>query len=142
MVTAKGLDGWAGKPVIVGVRPEDIHDASRNGGGPGTIRASIERVEALGQSLLAYFRVDAEAPRTPGVVAAASGEDLEEAPLVGSGVLFCASFEPRAELRAGDVVDVAPNVEHLHLFDPETEVSLTGSPREAEEPAPPPAYRT
>ncbi|MGZ8694254.1 MAG: ABC transporter ATP-binding protein [Gaiellaceae bacterium] len=144
VVAAKGLDGWAGKPVIVGVRPEDIDDASPGGGGPGTLRASIERVEALGASLLAYFRVDAEAPRSAGVVAAASGEELEEAPLTGGGVLFCASFEPRADLRPGHVLDVAFNVQHLHLFDPETELSLTGSPRDVQEPppAPPPAYRT
>jgi len=143
VIAGKGLEGWAGKPVIVGIRPEDIYDASGNGGGPGTIRASVERVEALGASLLAYFRVDAKAPESEGVVAAASGEALEEAPLTGGGVLFCASFEPRAGLRPGDVIDVAVNVEHLHLFDPETEVSLTDAPREAvEEPAPPTAYRT
>jgi multiple sugar transport system ATP-binding protein len=142
VIAGKGLDGWAGKPVIVGVRPEDIYDASGNGGQPGTIRASVERVEALGASLLAYFRVDAKAPDSEGVVAAASGESLEEAPLIGGGVLFCASFEPRAALRPGDVIDVAVNVEHLHLFDPETEMSLTDGPREVEEPAPPPAYRT
>jgi multiple sugar transport system ATP-binding protein len=136
VIAGKGLDGWAGKPVIVGIRPEDIYDASGNGGGPGTIRASVERVEALGASLLAYFRVDAKAPDSEGVVAAASGESLEEAPLTGGGVLFCASFEPRVGLRPGDVIDVAVNVEHLHLFDPETEASLTDAPREAvEEPA-------
>jgi multiple sugar transport system ATP-binding protein len=145
VVAAKGLDGWAGKPVIVGVRPEDIFDASRNGGGgAGTIRASVERVEALGASLLAYFRVDAKAPSSEGIVAAASGEALEEAPLTGGGVLFCASFEPRAALRPGDVIDVAVNVEHLHLFDPETEASLGVGPSETAEPAPgpPPAYRS
>ncbi len=138
VVAGKGLEGWAGKPVTVGVRPEDIFDASRNGGGgPGTIRASVERVEALGASLLAFFRVDAKAPESAGVVAAASGEALEEAPLTGGGVLFCASFEPRAELRPGDVMDVAFNVEHLHLFDPETEASLTDAkePVAAPEPA-------
>jgi multiple sugar transport system ATP-binding protein len=143
VIARKGLDGWAGRPVIVGVRPEDIYDASQDGGAAGTIRASVERVEALGASLLAYFRVDAQAPDSAGVVAAASGESLEEAPLSGGGVLFCASFEPRAALRPGDVIDVAVNVEHLHLFDPETEVSLGAAPREAAEPdpAPPPAYR-
>jgi multiple sugar transport system ATP-binding protein len=125
VIASKGLEGWAGRPVIVGVRPEDIYDASRNGGGgPGTIRASVERVEALGASLLAYFRVDAKAPDSEGIVAAASGESLEEAAIAGSGVLFCASFEPRAQLRPGDVLDVAVNVQHLHLFDPETEETL------------------
>jgi multiple sugar transport system ATP-binding protein len=128
VIAGKGLEGWAGRPVIVGIRPEDIYDASQNGGGPGSIRASIERVEALGASMLAYFRIDAEAPDSEGVVAAASGESLDEAPIVGTGTLFCASYEPRAHLRPGDVIDVAVNVEHLHLFDPETEVALTGEP--------------
>ncbi|HEU5211324.1 MAG TPA: ATP-binding cassette domain-containing protein, partial [Gaiellaceae bacterium] len=120
-----GLGERLGTPVIVGIRPEDLSDATGHDAPPGpTIRSSIERVEALGATLLAFFRVDAEAPESEGIVAAASGESLDEAPIAGKGTLFCAAFEPRSMLRPGDVVDVAVNVAHIHLFDPETEQAL------------------
>jgi multiple sugar transport system ATP-binding protein len=109
-----------GQPVIVGVRPEDVDGAS-NGGGP-QMRATIERVEALGASLLGYFRVNVEAPKG---TAAVPDEQLEDAPLIGTeGTLFCGTFEPRAAIRTGDTVEVTIDPERLHFFDPETEESL------------------
>jgi multiple sugar transport system ATP-binding protein len=127
LVSKQGLDAWAGKPVIVGIRPEDLEGASRDGGGQPRMSATIERVEALGASLLGYFRVKAEAPKGTGASAAVADEELEEAPLVGAaGTLFCATFEPRSAVRAGQTVELAVDAERLHFFDPETEDSLRG----------------
>jgi multiple sugar transport system ATP-binding protein len=109
-----------GQRVIVGVRPEDVEGSSQNGG--TRMRAKIERVEALGASLLGYFRVNAEAPEA---TSAAVEEDLEEAPLVGeTGTLFCATFEPRSAIRVGDETEVTIDSRRLHFFDPESEVTL------------------
>jgi multiple sugar transport system ATP-binding protein len=112
--------------LIVGIRPEDVHDSRVAGGDPfATIAAEIDRVEALGPVLLAHFHVDAEPPRTAGVAAATGGEILEEAPLVeATGASFIASFEPRSAVRIGDKVEVALDTRRLHFFDPETEASL------------------
>jgi multiple sugar transport system ATP-binding protein len=113
--------------VIVGVRPEDLNGNTR--GEKVALKGEIERVEALGASLLGYFSVDAKAPKGRGVVAAAGGEDLEDAPLTGGGgTLFCATFEPRAAVRIGDTVEVGFDVERLHLFDSETEANLRPVP--------------
>jgi multiple sugar transport system ATP-binding protein len=118
---ARGVTLGADKLVYVGVRPEDVQGSSRNNGGT-TLRVQIERVEALGASLLGYFRVNAEAPKGTG---AAVDENLEDAPLAGeTGTLFCGTFEPRAAIRVGDTVDVTIDPERLHFFDPETEGSL------------------
>jgi multiple sugar transport system ATP-binding protein len=116
----RALEGRAGKPVIVGIRPEDVQGSARSGG--TTMQGTIERVEALGASLLGYFRVNAEMPTgTTAVV----DEDIEGAPLMGvSGVLFCATFEPRAGIGIGDTIEVTINPERLHFFDPESEESL------------------
>jgi multiple sugar transport system ATP-binding protein len=123
VIEARGLDAWIGKPVIVGIRPEDLH--GDDGPRDASLRGRIERVEALGASLLAYFTVDAEAPKTGSVVAAVTGEELEQAPLTGApGVPFCATFEPRAAVRIGDRVEAAFDVNRLHFFDPDTEAGL------------------
>ncbi len=126
----RGLDAWTGKPVIVGIRPEDLQGSTRNNGGErtATMKGKIQRVEALGATLLGYFAVDAEAPKAAGVIAAVGDETLEDAPLIGtSGTLFCATFEPRTAVRIGDSVDVTLAVDRLHFFDPQTEASLSSS---------------
>jgi multiple sugar transport system ATP-binding protein len=112
--------------VIVGVRPEDVHDArSVSGDTFARFPAQIDRVEALGSNLLAHFHIDAEPPKTASVAAAAGGELLEEAPVVeASGAAFIATFEPRAAVRVGDSVEVAIDTRRLHFFDPQTETSL------------------
>jgi multiple sugar transport system ATP-binding protein len=118
-VAERGLADRVGKQLIVGIRPEDLH-----AGGPATFTAQVDRVEALGASLLAYFGVDAEQAKTESV-AAATGGDLEDAPLVrGAGALFCAAFEPRSGISAGDSVEVRLDPERLHFFDATTEQAV------------------
>ena len=131
-----GLDGWAGKQLIVGIRPEDLHGNAENGpANRAVLKGSLERVEALGATLLGYFTVQAEAPKGRGVVAAAGDEIVLETPLVGEGgTLFCATFEPRSAVRVGEPVEIALDTDRLHFFDPETERALS-----AEQPAPPQA---
>jgi multiple sugar transport system ATP-binding protein len=121
----RGLEKWVGKQLIVGIRPEDIREAPEDGASQnGAFPARIERIEALGSDLLGYFPVHAEAPKGGGVAAAAADEALDDAPLVGTETMFCASFEPRTPLRRGNTFQLAPDVEHMHFFDPETEAAL------------------
>jgi multiple sugar transport system ATP-binding protein len=125
VIEARGLDAWVGKEVLVGIRPEDLH----GDGGPrdATLKGTVERVEALGASLLAYFTVTAEASS---VIAAVTGEELEQAPLTGAeGVPFCATYEPRAAVRIGDRVEAHFDVNRLHFFDPDTEAALWAGER-------------
>jgi multiple sugar transport system ATP-binding protein len=118
------LDEWAGRKVIVGLRPEDLHGPRPGSDGKVKIQAKVDRVEALGAQLLVYFNVDAPLAQSAGV-AAALGADIEEVTHLGrSGSEFCATFEPRTGVRVGDDVSVTVDVERLHFFDPETEDAL------------------
>ena len=48
--------GYIGKEVIFGIRPEDIHDEERNGWpGSSTLDASVEVTERLGSRLISMF---------------------------------------------------------------------------------------
>jgi len=123
---AKSLESWADKTVVVGIRAEDVRGPRAGETGGVRLPAVVERVEPLGAQLLVFFFVDAPPARTAGVAAAlAEGVHLEAAPLVGhSGTLFCATFEPRTGVRAGDTVSVVVDVERLHFFDPDTENAI------------------
>ena len=89
--------GYVGKTVVMGIRPEDIHDdeimVSSNP--DSTIETTVKIYELLGAEVLLYF-------------------DLEEASCV-------AKVNPRTTARIGDSVKFALDLNKLHIFDKETE---------------------
>jgi multiple sugar transport system ATP-binding protein len=122
----RGLDAWVGREAIVGIRPENLEGPPEGGDDGGGVRleAVIDRVEALGSTLLGFFTVDA-APVTSEAIAEATGGGLEEVSLITrEGTPFCATFEPRSEVRVGDKVAVTVDVRRLHFFDPESEIAI------------------
>jgi multiple sugar transport system ATP-binding protein len=116
----RALDG---RTVVVGMRAEDLHPAAARPDLP-TLDATVELVEALGSGLMAYFRVDAEAPRA----AASPGASLEEPEEPEEGVVakpnLVADFPPRIALRLGETVPVAVDTANLHFFDEKTGAAL------------------
>jgi multiple sugar transport system ATP-binding protein len=117
----RGLERWVGKTVVAGIRPEDLHERNHERDGAPAVAGTVERVEALGAHLLAYFPVDAPPPAPGGVAAVVTGESLEDAPLVGtSGTLFCAALEPRRSIRIGDRIEATLDPARIHFFDPAT----------------------
>ncbi len=128
------LEERAGKEVVVGIRPEDIYGLERKEAKTqATMRVEIDRVEALGASVLGYFSVKADAPRAESVSAIRAEQVLSEAPLTGqTGTAFCATFEPRAMVREGSQVEVAIDLDRLHFFDTETDAGLATEPAPVE----------
>ena len=122
----RGLEGWVGREVITGIRPEDLEGPSEDGGRKDgvALEAVIDRVEALGSELLGFFTVDAP-PATSEAIAEATGGGLEEVALITrEGTPFCATFEPRAGTRVGDRVEVTVDTRRLHFFDPDAETAI------------------
>jgi multiple sugar transport system ATP-binding protein len=111
--------GRDGRPVVLGVRADDLHRADKHAGLP-TIDADLELIEALGSQSIAYFRVDA--------LAVGVDEDLlEEQEEEGEGVtasrpnLVAAMDAAEAlGLRTGERMPVAVDTRQIHLFDSET----------------------
>ena len=128
-----GLRGYIGKPVIVGLRPEDIEDAtfvpSANG---STLDVDVSLAEPMGAELIAHFPLDA-CSVGPAAGAALSGGDPDAddaaalalmAAGAGTDTIVTARLSPRSTAQTGEPLRVALDAERLHFFDPETEDSI------------------
>ena len=103
------LGSYEGRKIVVGIRPEDLEDASlADGTADGaTISSTVELTESLGSEIVIHFALDA-ARVDPGNPDAA--DDVSDADAV-------ARFDPRSACRAGGPVEIAVTVENLHFFD-------------------------
>jgi multiple sugar transport system ATP-binding protein len=118
-----GLTKFEGKEVVLGIRPEDLDDATLADDTPGDRRLKGEVVleEALGSEVMVHFTVDAEPAVTEEVreLAKDVGDErvtehpAEQATMVGR-------FSPRTKVQVGEAIEVAVDTRALHFFDPET----------------------
>ena len=93
--------GYNGKTVVLGIRPEDVHDEPDFlAKSPDTvIEAKIRVYEMLGAEVFLYF-------------------DYE-------GANMTARVEPSTKARTGDTVKFALDASKIHVFDKETEAAIT-----------------
>lgn len=93
--------GYAGKTVVLGIRPEDVHDSEAfiSNSPDSVLKTTIKVYELLGAEVYLYFDV-AEAQMT-------------------------ARVNPRTPLRTGDTAKFALDMEKIHLFDKETELTIS-----------------
>ena len=119
--------------MIVGLRPEDIEDAtfvpSANG---STLDVDVSLAEPMGAELIAHFPLDA-CSVGPAAGAALSGGDPDAddaaalalmAAGAGTDTIVTARLSPRSTAQTGEPLRVALDAERLHFFDPETEDSI------------------
>jgi len=114
------LRGYAGRQVIVGIRPEDMEDAAVKPEHPSDQRISstVRLVESLGAEIMVHFALDASTVDS-GDPDAAQDDGSHEGAAVGR-------FSPRSRARAGEQVDVAVDTARLHFFDPESRLAIRG----------------
>jgi multiple sugar transport system ATP-binding protein len=107
---------YAGKEVVVGLRPEHL-PAAGPGDGP-EIKGDVDLVEALGSELLVHFTIDANRVFAEG----AHEEDAEQLMKSGEGV---ARVDPRVTVKPGMTVRFAVDVERMQFFDPDSGDTIT-----------------
>jgi multiple sugar transport system ATP-binding protein len=122
-----GLKNYDGRQLIIGIRPEDLEDASlvRDAPADHKLRGKVQLMEALGSEIMVHLGVDAPQALTEDVrelaedVGAEAVEALEkrEATIVGR-------FSPRSRVKVGDDVEVAVDTRTLHFFDPDTGLGI------------------
>jgi len=130
----RALAPFRGEDVVVGIRPEDLSDATLLTGATSErqhLVGTVELVEALGSEKLVHFHIDAARLSSTDVLLASEDEEPEtlEAGEIGSatasaGVARVAADSP---IVADQRVVFAVDTERLHLFDPETGSRLGGA---------------
>jgi len=125
------LKSYVGKKVVLGIRPEDLEDAAVAKDVPADRRlhGKVELIEALGSEIMAHFTIDAPPALTEDVKELAQdvGDEraVEEA-AEGSKqhTTIVGRFDPRAEVKEGEIAEVAVDTRGLHFFDPETGLGI------------------
>jgi multiple sugar transport system ATP-binding protein len=121
---------YVGRPVVVGLRPEQLEDAGVAGDVPPERRLGgvVTLRETLGSDVLVHFEVDGARPlsgrvRAAAVEAAVDPVELEPA-ADEPGLLFIGRFDPRSRIRLQDRVEAAVRPGAIQLFDPETGAAI------------------
>jgi multiple sugar transport system ATP-binding protein len=123
------LKNYAGREIVLGIRPENLEDASLTDAPAGQrLRGQVELTEALGAELMVHFVVDAKPALTEDVreLAQDAGGDLalEQADAAEGRTTMVGRFGARSRIKQGQTADVAVDTRSLHFFDPETGLGI------------------
>jgi multiple sugar transport system ATP-binding protein len=125
------LRGFTGRKVIIGIRPEDMEDASLVNGAPmdRSLRAVVGLRETMGPESYLHFPVRT-APIVP--VVADEGSENDEAShdraASAESAVFVARVSSQTRAHEGDGVDLLVNTAALHFFDPATGGRISAAP--------------
>jgi multiple sugar transport system ATP-binding protein len=122
-----GLAGYEGQQVIIGIRPEDLEDASIASDTPPErrIKGTVGLREALGSEIMVHLDVDAPRAQTDEVRELA--EDVGAEALHGNGgehSTVVGRFSSRSRVKTGEPIEVAVETRSLHFFDPQTGLGI------------------
>jgi multiple sugar transport system ATP-binding protein len=124
-----GLAGYDGSKVVVGIRPEDMEDASvlHETNPDRRLSVTCDIREDMGSEVYVHFNLPAEPVATPEVVEALVVEDAEDEETRmaaerarGGGVTFVARLERTTSAREREPLEIEVDVTRLHFFDPES----------------------
>ena len=92
--------GYVGKTVVLGIRPEDIHDSQMfiEASPSVPMTSTVKVYELLGAEVFLYFDVN--------------------------GTQVTARVDPRTNSKTGDTIKFAVDMEKSHFFDKETELTI------------------
>ena len=91
--------GYNGKTVVMGIRPEDISDAAEDLAKGAVVESDVTGYELLGAEVMLYYTI--------------------------AGANMSARVAANTPARYGDHIKLALNPEKIHVFDKETELTIT-----------------
>ena len=95
------LDEYIGKTVVLGIRPDDMGDSALEleTNKDSVVETDVTGYELLGSEVILYFNI--------------------------AGVAMCAKVSSATEARLGDHIKLAMDANKIHVFDKETELTIT-----------------
>jgi multiple sugar transport system ATP-binding protein len=123
------LAAYAGKEVVLGIRPEDLEDATLATSTPPDqrLKGTTELTEALGSEIMVHFSIAARPAVTDDVreLAEDVGDDrgVEELAQTNTATLV-GRFGARSRVRPGQPIEAAVDTRSLHFFDPKTGLGI------------------
>ncbi len=119
------LKNYVGTEVVVGVRSEDMEDASIRRNSTETLPAHVVLTEALGSEIVVHFETDVPKVETADTKLLLKESGAADLASVGhAGNKWVASFAPRSRVKPRDDIQVVIDTERLHFFDTETSQSI------------------
>jgi multiple sugar transport system ATP-binding protein len=123
------ITGFAGREVVIGIRPEDLEDAALAADSPPDrrLRGQVELTEALGSEIMTHFTINASHAVTEDVKELAQdvGDERTASALAEADTAtLVGRFGPRSTARPGEPLEIAVDTRSLHFFDPETGLGI------------------
>ncbi len=129
----RDLEKFVERTVVLGIRPEDMEDASLVTDAPAErrIASTVELREALGSDVVVHFPIDAPQAITDDVRELAEDVGVEaveqvEAHAAGGKAVMMARLNPRTRARVGERVELVVDTHRLHFFDPDSGAAIYG----------------
>ncbi|MBA3349059.1 MAG: sn-glycerol-3-phosphate ABC transporter ATP-binding protein UgpC [Actinobacteria bacterium] len=130
----RGIERYIGRRIVLGIRPEDLEDASMVGEAPKDRRmpVTVDVREAMGSEIYAHFKVDAPPVLTEDIkeLAIDAGEEVLEELEEEAGANstnWVARLNPRTRAREGGSIELVVDTQNLHFFDPTTGIAIYGN---------------
>ena len=129
LASRPALKSFEGKPLVVGIRPEHLEDASiaHDDTSDRRLTGHVELREALGSELMVHLAIDVPPAMTEEVQelaedAGTTAEDLQGGDKHRSVVV--GRFSADSQVREGQDAEVAVDTRALHFFDPDTGLAI------------------
>jgi multiple sugar transport system ATP-binding protein len=131
-----GLEGYAGRSVVIGIRPEDLEDSTLETAAPPDriLQGRLELREALGSEIMAHFAIRGAQAETDEMRELAEDAGTDDGAQIGvqeNEAVIVGRFSPRSRLQQGDEVKAVVDTRALHFFDPATGAGIYESPKGA-----------
>ncbi len=113
------LKNFMGSEIVLGIRPEDLEDASvaTDPDPAKTMSSEVSLVESLGAEIIVHFPLAVESFSI--MDAEFEGEDAVEASKDDQGrTIYVGRFSPRSPARIGQPIQIVIDTSRFHFFDP------------------------
>jgi multiple sugar transport system ATP-binding protein len=123
------LKNFQDKPLVVGIRPEHLEDASiaHEDSSDRRLTGHVELREALGSELMVHFAIDAPPAMTEEVQELAEDAGTTAEDLQGGDThraIVIGRFDADSKVQEGQDAEIAVDTRALHFFDPDTGLAI------------------